>query len=83
MNTDSLPDLQRGSDSQRVLREATRKIIGLASGILNEVGHGLNEKAHENARVVLRLNNLRAANLRVGLILSFSRARLEGERDIR
>ena len=52
MNTDSLPDLKRGSDSKLILREETQQIIGLAFEVLNEVGHGLHEKIYENSLVV-------------------------------
>ena len=72
MNTDTMPDLKRGADSKLILKEETQRIIGHAFDVLNEVGHGLNEKIHENY--------LRITNLRVGLILNFKHARLEWER---
>ena len=52
MNTDTYPDLKRGSDSKLILKEETQKIIGFAFEVLNELGHGLNEKCYENALVV-------------------------------
>ena len=50
MNTDICPDLKRGSDSKLILRDETQKIIGFAFEVLNEIGHGLNEKIYENTR---------------------------------
>ena len=35
-----------------LLKEETRAIIGCAFEVLNELGHGLNEKCYENALVV-------------------------------
>jgi GxxExxY protein len=52
MNTDNFPDLKRGADSKLVLREETQRIIGHAFAVLNEVGHGLNEKIYENSLTV-------------------------------
>ncbi len=57
MNTDTYPDLKRGSDSKLILREETQKIIGFAFEVLNEVGHGLNEKIYENSLTVLFKTN--------------------------
>jgi GxxExxY protein len=57
MNTDTYPDLKRGSDSKLILKEETQKIIGFAFEVLNEVGHGLNEKIYENSLVVLFKQN--------------------------
>lgn len=57
MNTDIYPDLKRGSDSKLILRDETQKTIGFAFDILNEVGHGLNEKIYENSLVVLFKQN--------------------------
>ena len=57
MNTDTYPDLKRGSDSKLILKEETQKIIGFAFEVLNEIGHGLNEKIYENALVVLFKQN--------------------------
>jgi GxxExxY protein len=47
MNTDNFPDLKRGGESKLILREETQRIIGHAFNVLNEVGHGLNEKIYE------------------------------------
>ena len=52
MNTDTTPDLKRGGDSKLILREETQRIIGHAFNVLNEVGHGLNEKIYENSLTV-------------------------------
>jgi GxxExxY protein len=59
MNTDETPDLRRGGESKLLLKSETEKIIGFAFEVLNEVGHGLNEKIYENALVVLfKLNQI-------------------------
>jgi GxxExxY protein len=53
MNTDKeLPDLQGRNKTDFLLKEETRAIIGCAFEVLNELGHGLNEKCYENALVV-------------------------------
>ena len=52
MNTESIPDFKGGIQSKLQLREETRKIIGHAFEVLNEVGHGLHEKVYENSLVV-------------------------------
>ena len=52
MNTDTIPDLRRGANSNLLLREETQRIIGHAIAVLNELGHGLNEKVYENSLVV-------------------------------
>jgi GxxExxY protein len=57
MNTDTYPDLKRSSDSKLLLKEETPKIIGFAFEVLNEIGHGLNEKLYENSLVVLFKQN--------------------------
>jgi GxxExxY protein len=57
MNTDTIPDLRRGGESKLLLKAETEKIIGFAFEILNEVGHGLNEKIYENSLVVLLKQN--------------------------
>ena len=57
MNTDTYPDLRRGSDTRLVLRDVTQKIIGFAFDVLNEIGHGLNETVYENSLVVLFKRN--------------------------
>jgi len=46
------PDLQGSNDTKLLLREETPAIIGCAFEVLNELGHGLNEKCYENALVV-------------------------------
>ena len=59
MDTDERPDLRRGGESKLLLKAETEKIIGFAFEVLNEVGHGLNEKIYENSLTVLfRLNNI-------------------------
>ena len=59
MNTDERPDLRRGGESKLVLRAETEQIIGFAFTILNEVGHGLDEKIYENALTVMfKLNGI-------------------------
>ena len=51
MNTDAKPDLH-GSNSKLLLKDETQQIIGLSFEVLNEVGHGLNEKIYENSLTV-------------------------------
>ena len=59
MNTDERPDLRRGGESKLLLKAETEKIIGFAFEVLNEIGHGLNEKLYENSLVVLfKLNGI-------------------------
>jgi GxxExxY protein len=59
MDTDERPDLRRGGASKLLLKAETEKIIGFAFEVLNEVGHGLNEKIYENSLTVLfKLNNI-------------------------
>src|SRR6266581_6522767 len=53
MDTDERPDLRRGGGSKLLLKAETEKIIGFAFEVLNEVGHGLNEKIYENSLTVL------------------------------
>lgn len=50
MDTDEKPDLH--SSQQFLLKNETHEIIGCAFDVLNELGHGLNEKCYENAMVV-------------------------------
>jgi len=57
MDTDERTDLRRGGESKLVLKAETEKIIGFAFEILNEVGHGLNEKIYENSLTVLFKQN--------------------------
>jgi GxxExxY protein len=47
------PDLQRGGEPKLILKAETKKIIGFAFVVLNEVGYGLGEKIYENALTVL------------------------------
>ncbi|MGO8765576.1 MAG: GxxExxY protein [Limisphaerales bacterium] len=59
MHTDEMPDLRRGDESKLLLKAETEKIIGFAFDVLNEVGHGLNEKIYENALTVsFKSNNI-------------------------
>jgi GxxExxY protein len=59
MDTDERPDLRRGGESKLILKAETEKFIGFAFEILNEIGHGLNEKVYENALTVLfKLNDI-------------------------
>src|ERR1035438_8647587 len=51
------PDLQRGGESKLILKAETEKVIGFAFDVLNEIGHGLNEKIYENSLVVLFKQN--------------------------
>jgi len=50
MDTDVKLDLH--GRQQFPLKKETREIIGCAFDVLNELGHGLNEKCYENAMVV-------------------------------
>jgi len=52
MNADSQPDLHAGRADLYPCREETHAIIGCAFEVLNELGHGLNEKCYENSLVV-------------------------------
>ena len=59
MNTDERLDLRRGGESKLLLKAETEKIIGFVFEVLNEVGHGLNEKIYENSPTVLfKLNGV-------------------------
>src|SRR5947208_3223727 len=59
MNTDTKPDLRRGGESKLLLKGETEKILRFAFDVLNELGHGLNEKIYENALTVLfKLNGI-------------------------
>jgi GxxExxY protein len=59
MDTDERPDLRRGGESKLLLKAETEKIIGFAFEVLNEIGHGLNEKIYENSLTVLfKLNKI-------------------------
>jgi len=51
--------LRRGGESKLLLKAETEKIIGFAFEVLNEAGHGLNEKIYENSLTVLfKLNRI-------------------------
>ena len=53
MNTDAKTDLFRPAINVNLLLKAeTQKILGCAFDVLNEGGHGLNEKVYENSLVV-------------------------------
>jgi GxxExxY protein len=59
MDTDERPDLRRGGESKLLLKAEKEQIIGFAFEVLNEIGHGLNEKVYENALTVLfKLNSI-------------------------
>jgi GxxExxY protein len=51
------PDLQRPANSKLLLKAETEKTLGFAFQVLNEVGHGMNEKIYENSLVVLFKQN--------------------------
>lgn len=51
MNTDSAPDLRKGS-KHLLLEQETKLIIGCAFEVLNELGHGFLEKPYENALLI-------------------------------
>jgi GxxExxY protein len=53
MNTDSKLNLHHPENTKLLLKDETQKIIGFAFDVLNEVGHGFNEKIYENSLVVL------------------------------
>jgi GxxExxY protein len=57
MHTDELPDLRQRSGSKLLLKAETEKIIGFSFDVLNEIGHGLDEKIYENSLVVLLKSN--------------------------
>jgi GxxExxY protein len=57
MDTDEKPDLRRGGESKLLLKAETEKLIGVSFEVLNEIGHGLNEKIYENSLVVLFKRN--------------------------
>src|SRR5436309_10447231 len=52
MNADSQPDLHVGRADLYPCREETHAIMGCAFEVLNELGHGLDEKCYENSLVV-------------------------------
>src|SRR5258708_32899037 len=59
MDTDKKRELRTGRDMTYLRKQETHEIIGCAFEVLNELGHGLNEKCYENALVVeFRLRNI-------------------------
>src|SRR2546423_12311507 len=52
MNTDREPDLAARPSDKFLLKRETHDIIGCAFEVLNELGHGLNEKCYENSLMV-------------------------------
>jgi GxxExxY protein len=52
MNADDFPELQSGRADAFPCKEETHAILGCAFEVLNEPGHGLNEKLYENSLVV-------------------------------
>ena len=59
MHTDERVDLRRGGESKLLFKSETERIIGHAFEVLNELGHGLNEKLYENSLTVLfKLNGV-------------------------
>ena len=59
MDTDTKPEWRGRGESKLILRAETEQIIGFAFAVLNEIGHGLNEKVYENALTVLfKLNSI-------------------------
>ena len=52
MNADDFPDRNPEGAEAFPSKEETHSIIGCAFEVLNELGHGLNEKLYENSLVV-------------------------------
>ena len=52
MNADDFADPAAGKAEAYPCKEETHVIIGCAFEVLNELGHGLNEKLYENSLVV-------------------------------
>jgi GxxExxY protein len=52
MNADDFADPNAGRADAHPCKEETHAVIGCAFEVLNELGHGLNEKLYENALVV-------------------------------
>lgn len=52
MNADRYPDLHAGRDGAFPCKDETHAVIGCAFEVLNELGHGLNEKLYENSLVL-------------------------------
>jgi GxxExxY protein len=52
MNADDFPDLPKRGDEDFPCKQETHAVIGCSFEVLNELGHGLNEKLYENSLVV-------------------------------
>lgn len=52
MNTDESPDLANAESTRFLLKNETHEIIGCAFEVLNELGHGLNEKIYGNSLTI-------------------------------
>ena len=52
MNADDFPDLPKPKVEDFPCKPETHAIIGCSFEVLNELGHGLNEKLYENSLVV-------------------------------
>ncbi|MGA2174101.1 MAG: GxxExxY protein [Verrucomicrobiota bacterium] len=49
MDTDERQNLSSSRESKLIFKAETEKLIGFAFEVLNEIGHGLNEKIYENS----------------------------------
>ena len=52
MDADNTAGLHAGATDAYPLKQETHAIIGCAFEVLNELGHGLNEKLYENSLIV-------------------------------
>jgi GxxExxY protein len=52
MELNEQPNLTHPENTKLLLKNETQQIIGFSFEILNEVGHGLNEKIYENSLTV-------------------------------
>ena len=52
MNADDFPNLRAGKADDFPCKEESHTIIGCAFEVLNELGHGLNEKLYENSLII-------------------------------
>src|SRR5262245_39628858 len=60
-----VPDFKQSQNANYLLKEETGRIIGFAFEVLNELGHGLNEKTYVQALVVdFELNGISFAQQR-------------------
>ncbi len=48
----TVPDLANAVSTKFLLKQESHEILGCAFDVLNELGHGLNEKCYENALVI-------------------------------